>query len=425
MFALAKLATGYKKRHFYPIEGFKNDLYNQLNNITTTSSPTTTTITNSNPLTPAHVEFLQCSILASQYNIAKRFVQENPIHSVLPKASLSPEDFLRYHYLLGMVYLGCDDYSSAISAFQICLTVPSKIVSAISIEAMKKMMLAKCLNLYHEDEKSQSIKSNSSYQQQRKKDRSGSSRRSVSKTNSREGEDTGYLALVKQICDMPNAVSTSVFKFFTSSDTSNELLLQESIQIYESLVRAFVALDLTVFQKCLKEGQEKLEADGNMGLAKQLLMLMQYRSVRNISCIYEAIPLSKLAKKLGFEDGISGISKAESLLLQIALRQKCSGSTSVLHSHIDFTIDSDSSVVYFYEVGFECGGDTDLAEREKAQTELTKRLMTSMNLAERITNMEIDVTCSSKYQAIVSRENPEKGGKMPSGDLPRSVVSEI
>lgn len=423
---MAKLATGYKKRHLYPIEGFKNDMFNQLHNITSASTPTATIITNSNPLTPAHVEFLQCSILASQYNIAKRFVQENPIHSFASEVSSSSEDFLRYHYLLGMVHLGCDDYSNAISAFQICLTIPSKIVSAISIEAMKKMMLVKCLILYQEDEheQSQSIKSNSIYQQQRKKDRSGTSR-GVSNTNSHEGEYTGNLALVKQICDMPNSVSTSVFKFFTSSATSNDFLLQESMQIYESLVRAFVALDLKAFQKCLKEGKDKLEADGNMGLAKQLVTLMQYRSVRNISSIYEAIPLSKLAKKLGFEDGIVGISKAESLLLQIALRQKCSDSTSVLLSHIDFTIDSASSVVYFYEIGFESGGDTDLADREKMQTELTKRLMASMNLAERITNMEIDVTCSSKYQAIVSRENSDKGGKMPSGDLPRSVVSEI
>merc|ERR1739844_187225 len=170
----------------------------------------------------------------------------------------------------------------------------------------------------------------------------------------------------------------------------------------------------------MTKGQEQFTDDGNMGLVKQVLSLIQYRIVRKISRIYEAIPLKKLAKKLGFDENVDGVNATESLLLQIALRQKNSkmSLSTLTKSHIDFSIDSDSSVAYFYEVGFYDDDDTEVAvdrkEREHVQMELSKRVALAMDLAERVTKMDIAVTTSPKYQTIIGRKSPDDADDLKS-----------
>jgi len=169
--------------------------------------------------------------------------------------------------------------------------------------------------------------------------------------------------------------------------------------------------------------------DGNLGLFKQLIQLMQYRIIKKIARIYSVIPMKKLALKLGVgvNGGVdgngddmntnNGIKEViESLLFQLALKQNAEHAKNT----IDFTIDSQSSVVYFYQDGFlddENENESNAAsmenkriEREKAQMELSKRITVCMDLADRMMKMDILLETSSKFQAIVSRENPEEAG---------------
>ena len=450
--ALAKLATSYQQKHHnHNYLKTKNSTTSTTATTSTSSTTTTTTnttssitttnlnnITNTRTLNPAHAEFLQCCILASQYNVAKRFIDETPITFVSHKSTLSPESFLRFYYLSGMVYIACDDYYKSISAFQTCLTAPSKIVSSIMIEAMKKLVLVRCLLLYYEDEKLYTTTTTTHHRNSSGilgnkknigvKDDQQSISAKATTTSDAVLDNKEVLSQSKQlfnnIFELPNAVSACVYKYFTSNISGK---YKRTMELYEALVNAFIVMDLELFNKKMNSGKEILIQDGNFGLVKQLIPLMQYRKVRNIACIYEAIPLNRLSKKLGFGDDADGVDATEALLLQIALRQKHSETFISPMSKIDFTIDSDSSVVYFYECGYNDGEDeTEQAieklEREKTQVELAKRLAASMKLVERITNMDIDVTCSSQYQAIVSRENPEEGDKKPSGDLPHSVI---
>lgn len=216
----------------------------------------------------------------------------------------------------------------------------------------------------------------------------------------------------------------------------------------------------------MKQQEEELVESGNLGLVKQMVSLIHYRNVRKIGSIYDALPLVKLADKLGLKDGYDlcgdmgmdhdgsngsgngndygndhGVNAVESLLLQIAFRQMNSNaSPSSSKSHIDFSIDceSDSPIVYFYDDGFDSssnvngngngignGGEdvVNRKERERTQMELSKRITLAMDLAERVTRMDIAFTTSSKYQSMIGRENPEEGG----GDTKkgRSVIAEI
>jgi len=466
LYALSKLAKGYCRKSLLArnrsLEAKNNSTSNMMMEVEESKMSNKDDFEqqqqamSSDILTPAHVEFLQCCLLASQYNFARAFTAENPIRTISTSKSnnflLSSESYLRYHYFLGLIHLGCDDYTSAISAFETCLTVPSKIVSCVTIEARKKMLLAECLRLQHDDEEFYY-------------DCGGPQQQRVSESSIAQDSHAAHPQLIKRILDVPNAVSSCVHRYFTSASTSTNTASSGSggtnvptstsqsqtpppktIQIYESIVKSFLSLDVKSFTTIINNEEEQLIADGNLGLVKQLFPLMQYRILKKISNVYEAIPLANLAKKLGISGGgdsgsddPNGIKAVESFLLQTALRQKAHQESDLysplLESYIDFTIDSESSVVYFDEVGFENnvhgddnGGTIDRNEREDLQAELSKRIALSMDLAKRITKMDIAAVSSAKYQAILARENPEESadksgdGVKGKGGVSQSVI---
>mmetsp|Transcript_13225 Transcript_13225/g.15381 ORF Transcript_13225/g.15381 Transcript_13225/m.15381 type:complete len:348 (-) Transcript_13225:518-1561(-) len=152
IYALAKLAKGSPSPHIFS----SSDTLSATNIETDTGTGTsqqvlptsTSSSSSSNSFTQAHVEFLQCCILASQYSFASKFLNEYPIHN-FNKKNISTENVLRYFYFKGIVHIGNQDYKSAVAAFSFCLAVPTKgIVSLITIEARKKIILAKCFLLF-------------------------------------------------------------------------------------------------------------------------------------------------------------------------------------------------------------------------------------------------------------------------------------
>ena len=114
-----------------------------------TSSPT-----HSHVLTAAHTELLQACISAGHYSYACQFTDAHPIYSVQPyqaKSFITAEQYLRYFYLLGMARLGLRRYHDAKVAFEMGITMPSHIISAVTVACKKKHLLVKCLLL--DDEK--------------------------------------------------------------------------------------------------------------------------------------------------------------------------------------------------------------------------------------------------------------------------------
>lgn len=66
-----------------------------------------------------NVRFLrQCCIMAKCYSLGARFMDEQPIFGVEPKATaLTPVHFLRYFYYGGLVYIGTKRWRDALDSF--------------------------------------------------------------------------------------------------------------------------------------------------------------------------------------------------------------------------------------------------------------------------------------------------------------------
>jgi len=191
-----------------------------------------------------------------------------------------------------------------------------------------------------------------------------------------------------------------------------------------------------------------LKRDGNLGLAQRLLPAMKHRLVHKLGRIYEAVSLDKLNQKLGVFGG-GGIDASESnallaedWLMHLALKQseesRCSSSFQT--PLFEFTIDMQNFVVHFFQDGYEDSGhDKDGDEtkfdsggfaRDDAQTKMANRIATCMNLAERVTHLDVALATSAKYQAKVIKDsgggNGGGSGETEEGEEggggPRSVM---
>ena len=254
--------------------------------------------------------------------------------------------------------------------------------------------------------------------------------------------------LAERLLAIPDAASTIVSRYFVNvgeSPSSSAVpvgdmgvaevvekadatggVANASLLAYDELVIAFAALNCKEVDRLVLHHNMVWTEDGNLGLVKRVQALMKQRKVRKYSKIYEAVPLDKLQTLLGDGDDVNFDSNSiESLLMQFALQQEsiASGSSPLSQMPIDFSIDQEKEEVYFYLDG-ECGededqGEIDRIERENVQEELSKRITTCMKLAERVTNLDIAVAVSGKYQAAVIKDKATKGVHI---GAPRSVV---
>lgn len=190
-------------------------------------------------LTPAHLEFLQCSILACQHRYARRMVG-----SEWPRpARADTVQTLRYYYLRGLVHMGCEEWQWAVRSFWACMSIPFEGVSAIMIAAWKKMILCQCL-----------LGSNTS---------------------------------------VPLAVSNAVTRVLTTREGESQ-----NIPAYRDLVKAFQANDQVQFMALQQTHGALYESDGTMGMVERLAAEVHHRRVRHLASIYSVISLQQLSNEL-------------------------------------------------------------------------------------------------------------------------------
>ena len=95
-----------------------------------------------NCLTPVHADVLQACLLAGCYHMGRRFLDERPVFEINPPATtLAPTDYLRYFYYAGMIAIGLKRYAEALDYLQTCVTASATALSAIAVEAYKKLVL--------------------------------------------------------------------------------------------------------------------------------------------------------------------------------------------------------------------------------------------------------------------------------------------
>eukprot|EP00438_Fugacium_kawagutii_P006923 Skav203589 [mRNA] locus=scaffold935:209782:213635:+ [translate_table: standard] len=168
--------------------------------------------------------------------------------------SLKPLRFLSFFYYGALVRIGTREYSKAIQLLLVVLTCPATCLSAIQADAYKKYALL-CLKV-HGDVK-------------------------------------------------PLPVYTSHILQRYSKSSSYVLEMAE----------AFKSADANELRRILEEKQPAIEADSNMGLAKQVLTSMQRHKILTLTKTYLTLSLAEIAS----EAGLPSTAEAEDMLFDMML----------------------------------------------------------------------------------------------------------
>ena len=224
----------------------------------------------------AHVEFLQCALLAGQYRFACRMVRDDWPR---PQRVTSVEQVLRYYYLRGMIHIGCDEFKVAIRCFWTVLSVPMERVSVIAVEAWKKLVLCQCLVIPE--------KKVASFQQLV------------------AFPVTASVALVRLLTKTNDAPETTNTTTTTAQEGANNTDAQNinakvgvGIPAYVEVAKAF-ATDRNNFLQVKSKYADQWTRDKTTGLMEKLETELLHRHVQKLASIYSVIPFGKLSTELG------------------------------------------------------------------------------------------------------------------------------
>ena len=468
-------------------------------------------------LTAAHPEFLQCCVLSGHYRYAGRFANANPVGSVvmmqsppIPAAAkagggtgltsygssgkatiggstsggggrrvilpgATAESFLRYHHLLGLIQIGCEDFARALSAFDVCLTTPARgAISAIQVAARKKSLVCRCLLDARGEGGKGEFRSSGVPAEGTTTSGLGGAFGGVHGAQSKRG--AGYSRRVHRLLQLPAAVSPAVSRYigsasslFSSSKGGGggggnwqsgmdggepeseapppvvsappfEGLAASSpswslrrggrrehernyyqLGQYDHLVLAFCVGDTNRLKATVKSMSEILEMDGNLGLANCLKLEMRRAAVRRAAQVYGATSLEKAAEEVGL-DGRR--EDAEVLISGMVAGDLASLGTTVMGVPFEARIDQEMRTVRFgpYDDELEDQED-DFLDRDL----LMERMGACATLAERIRDLDVNIATSNRYQQIAMKGEAQSaavaaraGSKGDSG--PKSVA---
>ena len=399
-------------------------------------------------LTPFHAEFLQCCILSQQFRYAQRFLHTHPVHThslilssknVMASSANHPRfdtmSYLRFHFYSGLIHMKCQDWNSALSSFHLCLTVPCigsnlSAVSAISIAARKKMLLIRCLLLEAEEldgpsgkaenYKGKATKSKKNLIENKVLEMPGAASQTMcrymsnpskrvsdnntSGSNPERGSDIGedrregYHSMRRKQRQNPSSEGGHNDRGppLTSSQMKNIRQLGQ----YHDLVSTYVTGISSHYATLLVEMHDLLVSDENWDLAKLLEGRLAYRAIRGVASTYSAIGIDSLEKLV---KDICGTPVQETMGSRNRVEDTLSGLAAfdledVLVSDPFYArIDQKLGVVSFVE------DDTNAIEREEEEKQwleydLSKRMESCIGLAERVRDLDIQLSTSTKYQ---------------------------
>lgn len=395
-------------------------------------------------LTPFHPEFLQICLLAGQYRYAQSFLQSHPVSNMtldFPNFRLHPTMYLRYHYYAGLVHIGCDDWNSSLDSFYLCLTIPCQAVSAISVAARKKSLLVDCILLEAEemDKNSGSDKTKSgrrSALENKVLDVPGAASqvvaRYMAKSSNRVGggDDDMYggsvLAAALAGADTSEHSSRdrgssrrranrAASNISCDSDDGGGRKAKSYSQLgrYHELASTYISGNANHYATLLAEMTDLLRADGNLGLAKRLEGRLVYRAVRQKAAVYSVTRVDALEETLqtvcsglgSVSGGEIGTRRIEDLLMGMTA---CDWDDSLVADPFVAKMDHSTDMVSFQ--------DEDPSSHDEANEELEKdlnhRLASCVALAERVRQLDIGLTTTTKYQ-----QHEKKQSLMRKGDI--------
>lgn len=391
-------------------------------------------------LTPFHPEFLQISLLAGQYHYAQSFLQSHPVSNMTldfpHHFRLHPTMYLRYHYYAGLVHIGCDDWNSSLDSFYLCLTIPCQAVSAISIAARKKSLLVECILLEAEElDKHSGSDGNMSGRRIAIENRvlgvpSAASQvlaRYMAKSSNRVGggdDDFGESVLAAALAGAetselsnrdrgPTRRKTNRAASNVSSDGGEDggagggrkaNSYSSQLGRYHELVSTYISGNASHYATLLTEMTGLLRADGNWGLAKRLEGRLVYRTVRQKASVYSVTRMSALEETLQNmcsslgEGGQIGTRRIEDLLMGMSA---CDWEDPLVADPFVAKMDHSTSMVSFQDDD----PSNHNAANEELEKDLAQRLSSCVALAERIRQLDIGLTTTTKYQQHEKKQN--------------------
>ena len=221
-------------------------------------------------------DYLQICVCAGHYHYAQRSLKA----WALPHSDSRVVAVLRLYFWRGMVYAGAEDWERARLEWLACLSVPAQAVSAIALEAYKKLALIECLRRSPE----------ATFDPWQLPE-------AVSPCYSR------FLGLARVGSAPEDAMHVVEEDGETEGDT------WRGLRFYYELTEAFVQRKTLP----IAEHESVWRKDSNLGLVRQCQAELVSRKIFHYSRIYSKIALSELAQLLHLDE-----QKLPALLCQMS-----------------------------------------------------------------------------------------------------------
>ncbi|OEU17475.1 hypothetical protein FRACYDRAFT_260885 [Fragilariopsis cylindrus CCMP1102] len=317
------------------------------------------------PLHPAHTVFLQCIIVAEQYQYVEG------IRGSWPRPSSALKDVsivLRYYYLRGIVHFSCRDYAMAHRCWWTCLSVPADDgCSVIAISAWKKVTLVQPL-----------LNNNTG--------------------STASGKVHPATRLPKCMPKLPTKLSdlhsSSKFRLARSlAAESKEEEKKDNMLVYTKLGPAVEAGDRQAVETLVRTHESILQADGNLELVRQCIRRVREVQVQTAAKRFSVTSVAILARRWN----ATPEEVTQQLLDAIGI--------------VPCQIEEDGTVVFSDNEDISCNtGSTQSLD-----------LTQWMKLLERMQQLDVDISTNSKYKTLIRKE--EKGGGNSSGS--GTMISDI
>ena len=363
---LAQIVTDSSNNNNSNDSSNNNNINNETSIATSLSSLSASSSKAYPPLHPAHNVFLQCIIVAEQYQYVEG------IRGSWPRPSSALKDVsivLRYYYLRGIVHFSCRDYAMAHRCWWTCLSVPADDgCSAIAISAWKKVTLVQPL-----------LNNNNT----------GST--ASSKVHPATRLPKCMPKLPTKLSDLH---SSSKFRLARSlAAESKEEEKKDNMLVYTKLGPAVEAGDRQAVETLVRTHESILQADGNLELVRQCIRRVREVQVQTAAKLFSVTSVAILARRWN----ATPEEVTQQLLDAIGI--------------VPCQIEEDGTVVFSDNEDISCNtGSTQSLD-----------LTQWMKLLERMQQLDVDISTNSKYKTLIRKE--EKGGGNSSGS--GTMISDI
>mmetsp|Transcript_18168 Transcript_18168/g.51685 ORF Transcript_18168/g.51685 Transcript_18168/m.51685 type:complete len:684 (-) Transcript_18168:832-2883(-) len=300
-------------------------------------------------LTPIHPEFLKVCLKLKHYTYAVDVI-EVPILDLKPKQTcLYVEDFLLYFYYGAMIHIGLKEYPRAIQFLNLVLCCPGTCVSAIQIDAWKKLVL---VHLIEHGEGPQTPKSSPA---------------------------------------LSRAIAPSSGHHNYRSQSSGAVGLSP----YNDIIDAFKSKDTVKMARVLSgpSSVDILNRDQNMGLAKQCSAALHRRMIVNLTSTYLTLSLDDIRQRVHLQS----VDEAETMVFDMITR-----------GQINAVIDHSSNHVIFSEGDTDEDSTKDSGEGVLTQQQMDAQAKQMIDIGEMIRKLDIQIAVDPHF--LKRKEGGERGG---------------